>query len=154
MGIVADAVLEQGGTVIGVMPTFLSNKELAHKKLNHFYETEDMHDRKAKMGELSDAFIALPGGFGTFEELFEVISWGQLRIHQKPIGLLNVAGYYEPLVHMVHKAMVEGFIHPEDTKLFICESDPFTLVEKLFAYQPPDPVLKWKELAVREAQKK
>ncbi|MGA9174554.1 MAG: TIGR00730 family Rossman fold protein [Thermoactinomyces sp.] len=150
MGVVADTVLENGGTAVGVMPTFLSRKEIKHHRLTHFYETEGMHERKAKMGELSDAFIALPGGYGTFEEVFEVLSWGQLGIHHKPIGLLNVAGYFDPLVQMVQKAIDDGFIRPEHFSLFVCESNAEVLVKKLFAYRPPKPVLKWEELSQKE----
>nr|WP_220184907.1 MULTISPECIES: TIGR00730 family Rossman fold protein [unclassified Thermoactinomyces] len=154
MGIVADAVLENGGIAIGVMPAFLSRKELKHHHLTHFYETEGMHERKAKMGELSDAFVALPGGYGTFEEIFEVLSWAQLGIHQKPIGLLNAAGYFNPLLQLVEKGIDDGFIRPEYLDLFVCESDAEALVKKLFSYRPPKPVLKWEELAPQKGASK
>jgi uncharacterized protein (TIGR00730 family) len=146
MGIVADSVLEHHGVAIGVIPTALFRGEMVHRKLTHLYKVKDMHERKAKMGELSDAFIALPGGYGTFEELFEVVSWGQLGIHTKPIGLLNIAGYYEPLMKMISKAAEEGFILPRHKELIICESEPAILLQKLREYTPVADTIKWSEL--------
>ena len=105
-----------------------------------------MHERKAKMNDLSDGFIALPGGYGTFEEIFEVVSWGQIGIHSKPIGLLNVADYYTPLMEMVNHATEAGFIPVMQGELIICESDPAVLLDCLRDYTPPVKVNKWSEL--------
>jgi uncharacterized protein (TIGR00730 family) len=146
MGTIANTVLEHGGTVIGVMPTKLFRGELVHQNLTHFYQVNDMHERKAKMGELSDAFIALPGGYGTFEEIFEFVSWGQLGIHNKPVGVLNVAGYYTPLMKMIEKAVEGGFIPSTHKNFIICESNPMILLEKLRTYKPPLKTNKWSEL--------
>jgi uncharacterized protein (TIGR00730 family) len=146
MGTIANTVIEHGGIAIGVMPTKLFRGEVIHQNLTHFYEVHDMHERKAKMGELSDAFIALPGGYGTFEEIFEFVSWGQLGIHKKPVGLLNVAGYYTPLMKMIDKAVEEGFIPSAHKEIMICEGDPMVLLEKLSTYNPPLNTNKWSEL--------
>ena len=110
MGVIADTVLAAGGEVIGVIPEMLATTELLHTGVQQMHRMHSMHARKAKMAELSDAFIALPGGYGTFEELLEMITWAQLGIHRKPVGLLNVAGYYDPLVQFVDHAIAEGFI--------------------------------------------
>lgn len=146
MGSVANAALQNKGSVIGIMPTGLFAGEMVHPDLTELIEVKDMHERKAKMGELSDAFIALPGGLGTFEEIFEVVSWGQLGIHQKPVGLLNVNGFYEPLLAMVDQAIQAGFIPANQRELLVSDSDPAKLVEKLQNYQPPSKVNKWSEL--------
>ncbi|HEX5084295.1 MAG TPA: TIGR00730 family Rossman fold protein, partial [Blastocatellia bacterium] len=111
MGAVADAVIEAKGEVIGVIPYALATKERAHPDVD-MRVVNTMHERKAMMAELSDAFIAMPGGFGTFEEVMETITWGQLGIHRKPVGLFNVAGYYDPLLAMIDRAIDEGFIRP------------------------------------------
>ncbi|PTX60270.1 hypothetical protein C8P63_10934 [Melghirimyces profundicolus] len=131
MGRIADTVLERGGKVTGVIPSRLFDREVAHTQVTELIEVKDLHERKAKMAELSDAFIALPGGYGTLEEIFEVVSWGHLRIHQKPIGLLNVHGFYNPLVHMVAKIAQAGFIPERSRQLLIPEEDPRTLVSRL-----------------------
>lgn len=110
MGIVADAALAQGGSVIGVIPRALQEREVAHQSLTQLHVVETMHERKALMARLSDAFIALPGGYGTLDELCEIVTWSQLGIHGKPIGLLNTGGYYDPLVAMIDRAVTEGFI--------------------------------------------
>lgn len=146
MGAIANTVLELGGIAIGVMPTSLFRGEVVHRNLTHLYEVKDMHERKAKMGELADAFIALPGGYGTFEEIFEFVSWGQIGIHSKPVGVLNVAGYYEPLRELIHKAVEGGFIPASHEELIIYESDPALLIEKLRTYKPPEKGNKWSEL--------
>lgn len=145
MGSTADAVLEQGGTAIGVMPRGLFRGEMAHRSLTQFYETADMHERKAKMAELSDAFIALPGGYGTFEELFEALSWGQLGIHQKPVGILNIDGYYTPLVQLVEQAVSAGFMPATHRELLLVDSTPAGLLDKLAAYQRPTLANKWSQ---------
>ncbi|MCK9905733.1 TIGR00730 family Rossman fold protein, partial [Frankia sp. Cpl3] len=146
MGRVANTVLAGGGKAIGVMPTGLFRGELVHAGLTELHEVAGMHERKAKMHELADAFIALPGGYGTFEEVFEVVSWGQLGIHSKPIGLLNIAGYYTPLVEMVANAVEAGFIPPTHAELLLCESEPAILLQKLNEYQPSATTNKWREL--------
>jgi hypothetical protein len=117
MGVVADAALSGGGTVIGVIPKNLVAREVEHRGLSQLFEVDDMHARKAKMAELSDAFIALPGGLGTFDELFEMLTWAQLRMHRKPVALLNVEGYFEPLLSAIEHAIQEGFVAPENRSL-------------------------------------
>lgn len=140
MGAIANTVLNEGGNVIGVMPKNLFRKEVVHRKLTNLHEVNDMHERKAKMGELSDAFIALPGGYGTLEEIFEIVSWGQIGIHQKPIGMLNVAGYYDPLIDMINKGVKGGFIPSPNKELIVCETNPALLLKKLYTYRLPN---KW-----------
>lgn len=147
MGRVANAVLGGGGKAIGVMPTGLFRREIVHTQLTEFYEVKTMHERKAKMGDLADGFIALPGGYGTFEEIFEVVSWGQIGIHDKPVGLLNVDGFYDPLRTMVQHAIDAGFIHGNQGDLLICESDPARLLDRMRDYTPPAKVNKWTELS-------
>jgi uncharacterized protein (TIGR00730 family) len=150
MGIVADTVIQKDGTAIGVMPKGLFRGEAVHRGLTRLIEVRDMHARKAKMSELADAFIALPGGFGTFEEVFEAVSWAQLGIHQKPLGLLNVNGYYEPLLALVDRGIGDGFIPSAQRGLVLCDGDPDRLIEKLIHYQPPARVNKWSELEEAE----
>ncbi len=142
MGVVADAVLESGGQVTGVIPGMLATKELLHPDVSDMHRVDDMHTRKALMAELSDAFIALPGGYGTFEELFEIITWAQLGIHEKNIGLLNVAGFFDPLVRMIDHAIQEGFIKPKHRELIVVEERPDALLERLVEHQMPK-VKKW-----------
>jgi len=131
MGIVADAALAAGGEVIGVIPEVLSSVEIAHGGLTELHVVADMHQRKAKMAALSDAFVALPGGVGTLEELFEVWTWAQLGIHRKPIGLLDVAGYYAPLVEFADKMLAEGFLRPETRELLTVASAAPALLDRL-----------------------
>jgi len=131
MGVIADAVLSSGGEVIGVIPESLRARELAHTGVTHLYVVPGMHERKARMAELAEAFIALPGGYGTFDELFEVITWAQLGLHRKPIGLLNVAGYFAALKGLVDRAITEGFIRPEHGRLLTIADDPAALLEAL-----------------------
>ena len=131
MGVIADAVLASGGEVIGVIPESMVARELAHTGLTQLQVVPGMHARKARMAELADAFIALPGGYGTFEELFEVITWAQLGMHRKPIGLLNVAGYFNALKALVDQAIAEGFIRPEHRHLLTIADDAHTLLELL-----------------------
>jgi len=145
MGTVADAVLEAKGDVIGIIPYALATKERAHISAN-MRVVNTMHERKAMMADLSDAFIALPGGFGTFEELLETITWGQLGIHQKPIGLLNIAGYYDPLLAMIDQAIDQGFILPRYRNLMIADSEVESLLDKLVHYQPLEGIVKWIEM--------
>ena len=131
MGVIADAVLASGGEVIGVIPESMVARELAHTGLTQLQVVSGMHARKARMAELADAFIALPGGYGTFEELFEVITWAQLGMHRKPIGLLNVAGYFDALKALVDQAIAEGFIRSEHRHLLTMADDADTLLDIL-----------------------
>lgn len=137
MGVIADASLEAGGHVIGVIPNLLATKELLHPGVPDMRLVADMHGRKSLMAELSDAFVGLPGGYGTFEELFEIITWAQLGIHHKPIGLLNVAGYFDPLVALVHHAVEQQFIKPEHRELIVVEADPGSLLRRLAEHRMP-----------------
>jgi len=131
MGILADAALAAGTEVIGVIPAALADREVAHKRLTRLHIVGSMHERKALMSELGDGFIALPGGFGTLDEFCEVLTWAQLGIHQKPVGLLNVAGYYDDLLRMFDRAVTEDFVRQETRGLLI-ESDSYvTLVERM-----------------------
>ncbi|MBY0204422.1 LOG family protein [Paenibacillus cucumis (ex Kampfer et al. 2016)] len=147
MGAVADAALEAGGEVIGVMPTGLFRGEVVHGGLTQLIEVGTMHERKSTMAQLSDGFIALPGGMGTFEELFEVLCWAQIGIHRKPVGLLNVNGYYEPLMKMVEHSVHEGFSNTSHLSLWSLESDPAELLAQMAAYIPKELTQKWSELS-------
>ncbi|MBV8150488.1 MAG: TIGR00730 family Rossman fold protein [Candidatus Eremiobacteraeota bacterium] len=131
MGVVADATLQAGGEVIGVIPDWLADREVAHQGLSELYRVESMHDRKALMSELSAGFIALPGGFGTLEEFCEVITWSQLGLHNKPCGLLNVGGYFDPLIRMFDSALERGFITPESRRIVIEGSTPDDLISTM-----------------------
>jgi uncharacterized protein (TIGR00730 family) len=137
MGALADAVLEAGGEIIGVMPRVLVAKEIAHTGLKDLRIVNSMHERKALMAELADAFIALPGGYGTFEELCEVLTWTQIGIQRKPCGLLNVEGYYDGLLRMFDHAVEEQFLKPAHRQMVISDSRPEPLVDRLLNYQPP-----------------
>jgi len=137
MGIIADAVLEAGGSVTGVIPRPMTERELAHETVTKLYVVSSMHERKALMASLSDAFIALPGGYGTLEELFEVIAWAQLGIHRKPIGLLNVAGYFDALLSLVDHMIGEGFIKTKHRGLFVTAERPQALLEALQRHHMP-----------------
>lgn len=142
MGIMADAVLAGGGHVIGVIPHGLVVRELAHGGLPDLRVVSSMHERKALMAELSDAFVALPGGFGTFEEFCEAVTWTQLGIHRKRCGLLNVSGMYDPLVALVDRATAEGFIKPENRDIISVHADPVTLLD-LLAQPLETPQMRW-----------
>ncbi len=133
MGIIADTVLAAGGEVIGVIPQALYDREVAHLGLNQLFTVQTMHERKALMMKHSDAFIAMPGGIGTFEELFEVLTWFQLGFHHKPIGLLNVNGYYDQLIGFLKQTVEVGFVQENLDNLLIVSSDPAELVAKLTA---------------------
>lgn len=143
MGIVADAALAAGGEVIGIIPERLAEKSaMTHQGLSQLLVVESMHARKAKMAELSDGFIALPGGIGTFEELFEMLTWSQLGFHHKPTGVLNIEGFYDPLIEFLDSVITAQFMKPEHRQLLICETEPLTLLEKMRHYQAPT-VNKW-----------
>lgn len=131
MGAIANTVLEEGGEVIGVLPKGLFESEKPHHGLTHLYEVKNMHERKALMAELSDGFIALPGGFGTFDELFEIITWAQIKLHNKPIGLFNCAGYFDPLLALVKHMAKEGFISPAHLALLHYQSDVSALLDEI-----------------------
>lgn len=136
MGVLADTVLAGGGRVIGVIPESLLAREVGHRGLTELRVVSSMHERKALMSDLSDAFIALPGAFGTFEEFCEVVTWSQLGIHEKPCGLLNVNGYYDPMLRLFDNAVSEGFLHPENRRLVLDDTDPQRLLEKMYQFQP------------------
>ena len=138
MGTVADAVLQAGGEAVGVIPTFLREKEVAHRGLTELIETPDMPSRKNKMIELGDAFIALAGGIGTFEELFEVLSLAQLKQHRKPVGLVNTAGFYDPLLALLQQTATQGFMSAANLSLLCVADTPQELLVKLENYQPHD----------------
>jgi len=144
MGKIADTVMENGGSVIGIIPKSLSDKEVAHQGLTELHIVDSMHTRKAMMEDLSDGFIALPGGFGTFEELCEIITWAQLGFHEKPCGFLNVNGYYDPLVELFDKATDQQFVRPKHRELVIIESDIKSMFQKMQDYKPPE-LEKWLE---------
>lgn len=131
MGILADAVLENGGTVTGVIPGFLNVKEVGHTGLTEMHEVKSMHERKAKMEELSDAAVALPGGFGTMDEIFEMLTWAQLGLHNKPLGLLNVNGYYDHLIALLDTMVREGFLRQSNRNLIIISESAEELLELL-----------------------
>ena len=142
MKVIADTVLAGNGSVIGVIPEMLRAKEISHNGLTELKVVNSMHERKALMAKLSDAFIALPGGFGTFEESLEMITWTQLGLHKKPIGLLNVNGYYDNLILLINKGVEEGFIKKEHASMVISEDDPNELLKKLIKWRPIE-VKKW-----------
>jgi uncharacterized protein (TIGR00730 family) len=136
MGALADAALAAGGEVIGVLPRNLFVREVAHEGLTRMHMVGSMHERKALMSDLADGFVALPGGFGTFDELFEIVTWAQIGIHAKPIGLLDVRGYFDPLIALIQHASREGFIGAEETHLLQRAHTSATLLDALLAYQP------------------
>jgi hypothetical protein len=142
MGVVADAMVAAGGHAIGVIPHALVARELAHRAIPDLRVVNSMHERKAMMAGLADAFIALPGGFGTFEEFCEVVTWTQLGIHRKPCGLLNVAGYYDPLIALFDRGVAEGFVKPENRPIVVSHADPAGLLDAL-AQPPVLPDVRW-----------
>jgi uncharacterized protein (TIGR00730 family) len=142
MGEIARTVLASGGRVVGVIPKALVRKEIVYEDLTELHVVESMHERKAMMAERSDGFIAMPGGYGTFEEFCEVLTWSQLGFHHKPVALLNVAGYYDGLLALFDHAVAEAFVRPLHRTLVIAEHDPVALLDRLAAYQPPT-VEKW-----------
>ena len=142
MGALADAVLAGGGQVIGVIPEALVGRELAHSGLTDLRIVGSMHDRKALMASLSDGFVALPGGIGTLEELFEVWTWSQLGLHEKPCALLDVAGFYAGLSAFMDHVVVQGFLRPQQRQALLMEADPKALLERMASYRP-EPVTRW-----------
>ncbi len=143
MGVLADAVLAGNGEVIGVMPAALFPNEVAYRNVTQFYEVGSMHERKALMADLADGFIALPGGFGTYDELFEMITWSQIGLHTKPVGLLNVAGFFDPLLALVAHSSLEGFISPAHANLILQKETPAALLDSFATYVPAPRQAKW-----------
>jgi uncharacterized protein (TIGR00730 family) len=137
MGTVADAALAAGGEAIGVIPEALVAREVAHSGLTELHVVESMHERKALMADLADAFVALPGGLGTLEELFEILTWAQLGLHRKPSGLVNVAGYYDGLVAFLAHAVAERLLRPEHAELLLVDERPAPLLDRLATTRPP-----------------
>jgi uncharacterized protein (TIGR00730 family) len=143
MGAVADAALAAGGAVTGVIPRALAAKEIAHEGLSELRVVASMHERKALMADLADGFVALPGGFGTFDELFEIVTWAQLGIHRKPIGILDTEGYFEPLRALVERVVAEGFALAEHAGIFLWDADPERLLDAMAAYRAGPVGAKW-----------
>jgi len=144
MGAVADGAIAGGGNVTGVIPQSLVDRELAHTGLSEIHVVTSMHERKAMMAEIADAFIAMPGGFGTLDELFEIITWAQLGFHRKPIALLNVGGYFDPLLTFIEHMATEGFIKPKDRGAVLVKNEVGDLLDTLLSYEPPQ-LEKWIE---------
>lgn len=142
MGTVADAVLEAGGEAIGVIPKSLAVKEVAHENLTGLHVVASMHERKAMMADLADGFIALPGGWGTLEEIFEILTWAQLGFHDKPCGLLNIAGYYDGLIGFLDNSFEQKFVNELFRPMLMTSSEPASLLDKFAVYQAPK-VRKW-----------
>lgn len=143
MGAVADAALQAGGEVVGVIPAFFNTPALVHSGLSTLEVVETMHERKARLVELADGFVALPGGFGTFEEFFEIVTWSQIGLHSKPIGLLNAGGYYDPLLKLVEHAYAEGMIYAEHRQLFVHAGQVDELLDALSSHKLPEGLERW-----------
>ncbi len=142
MGIIADEVMRLGGEVIGIIPHSLNKKEVGHRGITELRVVGSMHERKALMAELTDGFIAMPGGIGTFEEFFEILTWAQLGFHGKPCGILNVAGYYDALLALCDNAVSEGFLRDVHRQLILDETDSILLLDKMLNFQP-QAIEKW-----------
>ena len=145
MGALADGALAAGGKVWGVIPKIFDTPQLSHKGLTYYEVTDTIHTRKARMADLAEGFIALPGGFGTLEELLEIMTWAQIGLHSKPIGLLNIHGYYDLLLNMVAHAEQEGFIYSEHRQLFTHAATPAALLEQMMNHRLPDGLARWVE---------
>ena len=143
MGRVAAAVLAGGGEAVGVLPRALIAREIAHPTLTELHIVDSMHQRKALMADLADGFVALPGGFGTLDELFEILTWSQLGLHGKPIGLFNAAGFFDPLLAFVDRTIAEGFVPPSNSALYCVADDALALLRKMSAWVAPPPTYKW-----------
>jgi uncharacterized protein (TIGR00730 family) len=139
MGVLADTILAAGGRVTGVIPQFLVDKEIAHPNLSELHVVESMHQRKALMASLSDGFVALPGGFGTLEEFCEVLTWAQMRLHDRPCGLLNIEGFYDPLIQMFDQALQQQFLRPEHRQLVLAHHEPAALLQLLATHPGQQP---------------
>ena len=142
MGIIADEVMRLGGEVVGIIPDSLEKKEVGKRDVTELRVVSSMHERKAQMAELADGFIAMPGGIGTFEEFFEILTWAQLGFHDKPCAILNIAGYYDGLLALCDNAVTEGFLRPAHRQLILEDSNPEILLEKMRNLKPV-PVEKW-----------
>lgn len=151
MGAVADGALSQNGEVIGVIPKSLMEKELGHGGVTELHVVTSMHERKQMMVDLSDGFIALPGGFGTLDELFETLTWLQLSFHDKPVGLLNVGGFFDGLIEFIDHMSRSGFLKPEHARCVLVENDPTQLLAAMESFRPPD-LGKWIEKMAAEAR--
>jgi uncharacterized protein (TIGR00730 family) len=151
MGAVADGALSQSGEVIGVIPQSLMEKELGHGGVTELRVVSSMHERKQMMVDLSDGFIALPGGFGTLDELFETLTWLQLSFHDKPVGLLNIGGFFNGLIEFIHHMSHQGFLKPEHAQCVLVESDASKLLDLMRSFRPPD-LGKWIEKLAAEAR--
>ncbi|OGO63885.1 MAG: Rossman fold protein, TIGR00730 family [Chloroflexi bacterium RBG_19FT_COMBO_50_10] len=143
MGAVADGALEAGGEVIGVIPKMFATPTLMHNGLSKLEIVDTMHTRKQRLVDISDAFIALPGGYGTFEELFEILTWAQIGLHHKPVGMLNTLHYFDPLLSAIEYAQTEGFMYAEHSSLFVVADQPDVLLDMLMSYQYPQGMEKW-----------
>ena len=143
MGAVADGALEAGGEVIGVIPKMFATPVLMHQGLSRLEIVDNMHVRKQRLADISDAFVALPGGYGTFEELFEILTWAQIGLHHKPVGILNDQHYFDPLLSLIKRARDEGFMYAEHMALFSCAEHPEPLLDMLESYQYPAGMDKW-----------
>jgi uncharacterized protein (TIGR00730 family) len=143
MGAVAEGALQAGGEVIGVIPELFNTPQLAHTRLTRLEVVGSMHQRKERLAKQADAFIALPGGFGTFEELFEILTWSQIGLHAKPVGILNTLGYFDPLLRLVAHALQEGFIYQEHQQLLASSDNPTDLLAALENHRHPDGLERW-----------
>lgn len=143
MGVAADAALAHGGEVIGVLPHFIGGKEVAHEGLSELHLVDTMHERKMKMNEFADAFIALPGGFGTMEEFFEILTWAQLGLHKKPAALLNVNNFYDHLQVQMQAMVSQGFLKGENYDMVLIDDDIHRLLQKIKDYDPPESTIQW-----------
>jgi uncharacterized protein (TIGR00730 family) len=144
MGVVSDTVMKGGGEVTGIIPNFLDKMEVGNPDLTEIHRVDTMHQRKSLMQELCEGIITLPGGFGSMDELFEILTWAQLGLHQKPVGLLNINGFYNPLILQIHVMVEEGFLRPENRDLLVISDNIEELFEKMDNFQPV-PVMKWLE---------
>lgn len=142
MGIIADEVMSLGGEVVGIIPKSLDDKEVGHRQITELKIVGSMHERKAAMAEIADGFIAMPGGIGTFEEFFEILTWAQLGFHDKPCGILNVANYYDGLLALCDNAVREGFLRPVHRELILSDADGKSLIEKMESFRPQN-LEKW-----------
>ncbi len=143
MGALADGALQAGGDVTGVIPSYFNTHQLAHQGLTRLEVVDTIHQRKARLAEMADAFIALPGGFGTLDEFFEILTWAQIGLHSKPVGLLNTRNYYDPLLVFIQQAHREGFIYDEHRALLSSAVQPGDLLDALAAYKPPEGLERW-----------
>jgi len=138
MGRISDTVKNGGGEIIGIIPNALLAREVGRSDIGELRIVRSMHERKAMMVEISDGFIAMPGGFGTFEEFCEIVTWSQLGLHAKPVGLLNIDSYFDPLIEQFDRAVSEGFAYPENRRLLLHETDPDCLLDLMASYTPPE----------------